>query len=113
MSTISNVLKVHPADNVLVALSNLEKGTVVSFEGQEYTITENVKAKHKFAMVDLAPGDPVTMYGVLVGKAQQPIAKGGSDQHDECETCNERFYDRGTAYGMGHPGCDEVQEPDL
>jgi altronate hydrolase len=78
MSTISNVLKVHPADNVLVALSNLEKGTVVSFEGQEYTITENVKAKHKFAMVDLAPGDPVTMYGVLVGKAQQPIAKGGS-----------------------------------
>jgi altronate hydrolase len=77
MSTISNVLKVHPADNVLVALSNLEKGTLVSFEGEEYTIGENVKAKHKFATADLAPGDPVTMYGVLVGKAQQPIAKGG------------------------------------
>ena len=77
MSTISNVLKVHPADNVLVALTNLEKGAVVSFEGVEYTIAENIKAKHKFATVELAPGDPITMYGVLVGKAQQPIAKGG------------------------------------
>ena len=38
---------------------------------------ENIKAKHKFATVDLAAGDPITMYGVLVGKAQEPIAKGG------------------------------------
>jgi altronate hydrolase len=70
-------LKVHPADNVLVALGNLEKGRVVLCEGEEYTLAENVKAKHKFATVDLAPGDPITMYGVLVGKAQQAIAKGG------------------------------------
>src|SRR5215475_6339295 len=77
MSMMSTVLKVHPADNVLVALANLEKGTVVLFEGEEYTIREHVKAKHKFATVDLAPGDPVTMYGVLVGKAQQAIGRGG------------------------------------
>lgn len=74
---MSTVLKVHPADNVLVALTNLEKGTVVDFEGERFTIGENVKAKHKFATVDLAPGDPVTMYGVLVGMAQSPIKKGG------------------------------------
>ena len=77
MSLQSTVLKVHPADNVLVALTNLEKGTVVTFEGQQYTIQENTKAKHKFATVDLAAGDPVTMYGVLVGKAQVAIPKGG------------------------------------
>ena len=74
---MSTVLKVHPADNVLVALTNLEKGTVVDFEGEHFTIGENVKAKHKFAMVDLAPGDAITMYGVLVGKAQAPIKRGG------------------------------------
>ncbi len=74
---MSTVLKVHPADNVLVALTNLEKGAVVDFEGERFTIGENVKAKHKFAIVDLAPGDPITMYGVLVGKAQSPIKKGG------------------------------------
>ena len=77
MSTLSNVLKVHPADNVLVALSNLEKGTVVPFDGEEYVMVEHVKAKHKFATVDLAAGDPITMYGVLVGKAQEAIPKGG------------------------------------
>jgi altronate hydrolase len=77
MSTQAIVLKVHPADNVLVALTNLEKGKVISFEGQEYTIQETVKAKHKFATTDLATGDPITMYGVLVGRAQQPIKKGG------------------------------------
>jgi altronate hydrolase len=77
MNTISNVLKVHPADNVLVALSNLEKGAEVMFEGEKYMIAENVKAKHKFATADLKPGDPITMYGVLVGKAQQRIPRGG------------------------------------
>ncbi|HTI89171.1 MAG TPA: altronate dehydratase family protein [Puia sp.] len=71
------ILKVHPADNVLVALSNLEKGKTVSYEGQEYTMQELVKAKHKFATTDLAVGDSIIMYGVLVGKAQQPIKKGG------------------------------------
>jgi altronate hydrolase len=76
MSTISNVLRIHAADNVLVALTNLEKGALVSFEGEEYRIAENIKAKHKFATVDLAAGDPITMYGVLVGKAQQPIVRG-------------------------------------
>lgn len=72
-----NILKVHPADNVLVALTNLPKDTKVSYEGQDYTIQENVKAKHKFATTDLAPGDSITMYGVLVGKAQEVIKKGG------------------------------------
>ncbi|GGB21311.1 UxaA family hydrolase [Puia dinghuensis] len=76
MST-QTILKVHPADNVLVALTNLPKDTKVSYEGQDYIIQENVKAKHKFATTDLQPGDSITMYGVLVGKAQQPIKKGG------------------------------------
>jgi len=77
MSTQQTVLKVHPSDNVLVALTNLFKGDKVVFEGKEYVIEENVKAKHKFATVDLAPGDSIIMYGVLVGKAQQAIKKGG------------------------------------
>ena len=77
MSTQQLVLKVHPADNVLLALTNLLKDEKVVFEGQEYTMGETVKAKHKFAITDLAAGDSVIMYGVLVGKAQQPIKRGG------------------------------------
>ena len=71
------VLKVHPADNVLVALTNLSKDEAVTYDGQPFLIQEAIKAKHKFATTDLAGGDPIIMYGVLVGKAQQPIKKGG------------------------------------
>jgi len=76
-TTQQTVLKVHQDDNVLVALTNLLKDEKVVFEGQEYILQDAVKAKHKFATVDLAPGDSIIMYGVLVGKAQQTIKKGG------------------------------------
>ncbi len=72
-----NVLKVHPADNVLVALTNLQKDAVISAEGAEYILQDNITAKHKFVTTDLKAGDPVYMYGVLVGKAQSDIPKGG------------------------------------
>jgi len=70
------VLKVHPSDNVIVALANLRKGETISFEGADYIMTEDIPAKHKFFMQDMVPGDEVIMYGVLVGKAQKAIAKG-------------------------------------
>jgi len=71
-----NVLKVHPSDNVLVALVNLQKNTVISFEDNDYLLQDNITAKHKFVITDLKAGDAVYMYGVLVGKAQYAIPKG-------------------------------------
>ena len=71
------VLKVHPADNVGVALTALGAGETVDLEGQSYQLPAPVPAKHKFATMALEPGDPLYMYGVLVGKATQPIPRGG------------------------------------
>ena len=73
----STVLKVHPQDNVLVALTNLSKGATISYEGTEYTLQDNISAKHKFVTESLDTDDPVYMYGVLVGKAKSPIPQGG------------------------------------
>jgi altronate hydrolase len=70
------VLKVNPQDNVLVALQNLAKGNTVSYEGKSYTLKDNIGAKHKFFEHDMNAGDEIIMYGVLVGKAQQPVQKG-------------------------------------
>ncbi|MBD0286598.1 MAG: altronate dehydratase, partial [Flavisolibacter sp.] len=70
------VAKVHPDDNVVVALVNLEEGERVAYNGSEYVLTSRVPAKHKFVTEDLQPGDSVIMYGVLVGKAEKPIPKG-------------------------------------
>lgn len=73
----NRILKVHPKDNVIVALSDLKAGESVQLNGETFTILEDVAAKHKFATADLEVGDEVTMYGVLVGKAQKPIFRGG------------------------------------
>jgi len=72
-----SVLKIHPADNVLVALKNLGKGEKIPFEGKEYILQDAIPAKHKFFLKDMSEGDEVIMYGVLVGKAQNFIPGGG------------------------------------
>jgi len=73
----ANILKVHPDDNVIVALQDLRAGQEVQYNGQIYTLAHDVPIKHKFTTEELAVGDELIMYGVLVGKAMQPIPKGG------------------------------------
>ncbi|WP_158797499.1 UxaA family hydrolase [Pedobacter sp. L105] len=70
------ILKVHPRDNVLVALVDLKKGEPIVDESQVYILQDNVPAKHKFVIQDLQADDQVIMYGVLVGKTQVPVSKG-------------------------------------
>jgi altronate hydrolase len=71
------VMMIHPADNVLVALTDLTVDEKVQYNGNVYTIINRVPAKHKFVMNDMQPGDHIIMYGVLVGKVETPIPKGG------------------------------------
>jgi len=70
------VLKVHPKDNVLVALTNLKAGQIVVYKGANYQLVDDVDAKHKFYMHDMQTGDEVYMYGTLVGKIQFPVKLG-------------------------------------
>jgi altronate hydrolase len=79
MSTTTNTfLQIHHDDNALVALTNLTKGTSIRFNGSEFSLETDVAAKHKFTVSDLHPGDPIFMYGVLVGKATQFIPRGAA-----------------------------------
>jgi altronate hydrolase len=71
-----SVLQLDSRDNVLIALTDLKAGEQVEFAGQVYALPKNVPAKHKFAMRNLAIGNDVVMYGVLVGKALTPIVAG-------------------------------------
>ncbi len=70
-------LKIHPADNVLVALTDLKAGETIHFNNENFPLTHDVPAKHKFTDKALRPDEEVIMYGILVGKAIQPISKGG------------------------------------
>ena len=70
------ILKLQPADNVIVALQDLPAGGQVSLGNDTYTLPNGARAKHKFVTEDRQTGDPVRMYGVTVGRATQPIARG-------------------------------------
>jgi altronate hydrolase len=74
--TMNKVLQVDPRDNVLIALSDLRRGEEVTLNSQVYQLQSDVTAKHKFVREELATGANVIMYGVIVGKAVEPIHKG-------------------------------------
>lgn len=73
---MQNILKIDPTDNLIVALQDLRKEQRVHWNDEAYVLRSDVKAKHKFATEDIAPGDIVSLYGVPVGKATRPITRG-------------------------------------
>src|SRR5215470_6852083 len=66
-------IRLHPADNVVVALRRLPAGTVLS---GNITTTEPVPFGHKVAVAPIAPGDAVRKYGQVIGVATQPVPVG-------------------------------------
>ncbi len=76
MQSKLKILKIHPKDTIVVALTNLSKGENIVIDGDDFTLVTNVAAKHKFAMRNFAIGEEIFMYGVVVGKAKNKIAKG-------------------------------------
>jgi altronate hydrolase len=70
-------IQLDPRDNVLVALADLPAGESFSQAGQSYPLIVNIPAKHKLAMQDFPVGAEIRMYGVTVGRAHEPIARGG------------------------------------
>lgn len=70
-------LQINPTDNLLVALQDLAKGTVINHHGNQITLQDDIAAKHKFTTEAIAKDGKATMYGVLVGLASQDIPKGG------------------------------------
>lgn len=72
----NRVLKVHPGDNVIVALDELKEAEEIAFDGGIVKLQQDISPKHKYNQADLKKGDEVMMYGVLVGKAAQDIPAG-------------------------------------
>ena len=99
----ARVLKIHQKDNVLVALTNLKKGESIEYNGETYTLVDDVDAKHKFFIGDMKAGDPVYMYGVLVGKLQFEVPKGGRMTTDNTKHAADPYDYRGVKYEWHAP----------
>lgn len=64
-------------DNVAIAAVPLEAGDRLMLgPGDELELHDAIGRGHKVALADLSPGDKVIKYGVSIGSATQPIARG-------------------------------------
>lgn len=77
MSFKNPFLKIHPKDNVAVALDNLDKGYKVDLDRTHFSLVEPIAIKHKFACKAFNAQEAIYMYGVLIGETTQPIPQGG------------------------------------
>ncbi len=68
------VIRLHPADNVVIALADLAQGTHLLDAGAP--LAGPVPRGHKVATRPIAPGETVIRYGQIIGAATRAIAPG-------------------------------------
>jgi altronate hydrolase len=88
------VIRLHPADNVVVARVEVGIGTPVPSEG--LTCRAQVPAGHKIAARAIKAGEPILKYNVCIGFAATDIAPGSYVHSHNVEF---RAYDRDYAHG--------------
>ena len=64
------VLKLHPDDNVLIALRDLRKGEQIEYFAILSVLSSDIPAKHKFATEELAPG--CCVYSCMASSWEKP-----------------------------------------
>jgi Altronate dehydratase len=74
---MSKFLKIHPIDNVCVAIENLNEGDIVIVDGKEIVIKNSVETGHKFAIKEIPLNENIIKYGYAIGHAKEPIVIGG------------------------------------
>ncbi|HML47713.1 MAG TPA: SAF domain-containing protein, partial [Clostridia bacterium] len=68
------IIRLHPKDNVAVAVRALAAGTPLP---DGLTTLEDTPQAHKIALQDIPAGGPVVRYGVTLGYANRNIPAGG------------------------------------
>ena len=91
----SPVIRIHPADDVVIARRQLLSGTVLPDEG--VTVSGLVPPGHKVAVRAIAAGAPVRRYNQIIGTARQPIAPG---QHVHSHNLEFSQFERDHAVGQ-------------
>jgi altronate hydrolase len=69
-------LKLHPDDDVAIALVPLSANRKIEVAGQPLRLSADMSAGHKLALRAIEAGRPVRRYGQLIGFATRPIAPG-------------------------------------
>lgn len=70
-----NSIRLHPSDNIEIALKDLKAGDCLAVSGVE--VKDPVPRGHKVAIADIPTGTMVLRYGQVIGQATTDIAAGG------------------------------------
>jgi altronate hydrolase len=73
---MNRYIKIHPADNVLVAVETMSAGETVVADGKRIVLRDDIPAGHKIALTDFAVGDSVVKYGSVIGHATETVVCG-------------------------------------
>ena len=79
-------LKINPADNVVVAITDLKAGEIISDEGADVVLKEDVPAGHKVTLKNLAEGENVIKYGYPIGHVRQDVEAGKWINENQIQT---------------------------
>jgi altronate hydrolase len=100
-------IRIHPADNVIIARRQLVGGTVLA-EEDGLVVAGLVPPGHKLATAAIAPGEPVRRYNQVIGHATQAIAPG---QHVHTHNLAFANFERAHEPGAGALPTAYVAEP--
>ena len=99
-------IRIHPADDVVIARQQLVGGTVLADEG--ITVAGLVPPGHKVAVRAIAQGAPVRRYNQIIGTAKRPIEAG---QHVHTHNLEFASFARDYAACTGAQPTQFVREP--
>lgn len=69
-------MRIHSADNTLIALEPLVKGTVITVEGRTFHLLDDIPVAHKFALNEIPVESDIVKYGSAIGMATDHIRQG-------------------------------------
>lgn len=102
-------LQINPTDNLLVALQDLKKGTIIKHADNEIILQDDIAAKHKFTTEAIPKDGNAYMYGVLVGHASQDIPKGGLIHTFNLHHASQDFVGKQKEYTWNSPDVTKFQ----
>lgn len=69
-------IQINPADNVVVAVKNLQTGASLDINGRTIVVLQDIPAGHKVALQDFKEGDHIIKYGAPIGHTREVITTG-------------------------------------
>ena len=107
MQTATSAFQVHDQDNVATLLGEAAAGALLQIVGpagrHNLTAREKIELGHKVALATIPEGAPIVKFGIVIGIAVRPIARG---EWVHLHNCRSRLDERSGHFDVhtGEPG---------